>query len=133
MNVSWTLSLIICYFFRFLGKDGIWTGWTDETEESILRDANSNEIWSMEDYAAFKVGEPNGLEAENCVAMDPDGRWMDFDCYQLSIAPCYIKEMPPQFKLRGKVLPATFKQCYLHLILYPKVFTMTFLLTNSIQ
>ena len=52
-------------------------------------------------YAPFQTGEPNGLESENCVSMNPDGVWRDFDCNQFSLASCYIKRMPPQFRLRG--------------------------------
>ena len=106
LKVFLTNLLLTCFNIA-----GIWTGWTDEKEENILRDTNSNEILSTGDYAPFIVGEPNGLEAENCVSMNPDGQWMDFDCNQLSVAPCYIKRMPPQFKLRGNVLCNSFSLC----------------------
>lgn len=80
----------------------MWTGWSDEESEGILRDANSGEVLTTGAYAPFQFGEPNGLEAENCVSMKQNGEWRDFDCNQKSVAPCFIKRMPPQFKLRGK-------------------------------
>ena len=76
-----------------------------------MRDTNSGEMLSTGAYAPFRTGEPNGLEAENCVSMYPNGGWLDFDCNQLSVSPCYIERMPPQFKLRGDVFYNSFTIC----------------------
>ena len=47
---------------------GLWAGWTDEEKEGSFVDPNTGAHLDMSDggYAPFRVGEPNGDEAENC-------------------------------------------------------------------
>lgn len=58
-------------------------------------------------YAPFRVGEPNGDEAENCVIKWTDeswlnGRfWVDYSCDDESIASCFLEQSPTHFQLRG--------------------------------
>ena len=87
---------------------GLWAGWTDEENEGNFVDPNTGEHLDRRGgYAPFRLGEPNGDEAENCVIKWTDeswlnGRfWVDYSCDDESIASCFLKRSPTQFKLRG--------------------------------
>ena len=83
----------------------MWVGFTDEENEGTFIDPNTREVLDLvKGFTNFKIGEPNGHEAENCVIQWAyDGTWVDYPCHDLSIGSCYLEEMPPQFKLRGTV------------------------------
>ena len=84
----------------------MWAGMTDQEKEGSFLDPNTNEVvLDMNGgFQRFITGEPNGQEAENCVVQWAyDAQWVDYPCSSKSIGTCHVEQMPPQFKLRGKV------------------------------
>ena len=86
----------------------MWAGWSDEDTEGKFADPTTGEMLDLEGYAPFRIGEPNGEEAENCIVkytdennMVGDKFWVDKSCDEESIASCFLKKTPAQFKLRG--------------------------------
>ena len=88
----------------------MWAGWSDEDTEGKFADPTTGEMLDLEGYAPFRIGEPNGEEAENCIVkytdennMEGDKFWVDKSCDEESIASCFLKKTPAQFKLRGEI------------------------------
>ena len=87
----------------------MWAGWTDEQKEGIFADPTTGDILDLNGgYAPFKIGEPNGEEAENCIVkwtdennLENNKLWIDTSCNGESIASCFLEKTPTQFKLRG--------------------------------
>ena len=87
----------------------MWAGWTDQEKEGTFADPNTGEILDLNGgYAPFKIGEPNGEEAENCIVkwtdennLEENKLWVDKSCHDESVASCFLERTPPQFKLRG--------------------------------
>lgn len=81
----------------------MWAGMTDEEKEGSFMDPNTKEVLDLNGgFGNFRMGEPNGQEAENCVVQWAyDAQWVDYPCSDKSIGSCYLEQVPPQFKLRG--------------------------------
>ena len=66
----------------------MWAGWTDEQKEGTFVDPATGEILDLNgEYAPFKIGEPNGEEAENCIVkwtdennLEKNKLWVDISC-----------------------------------------------------
>ncbi len=80
----------------------LWTGWTDERNEGIFSDINTNVPIDEALYAPYSPGEPNGGTLENCVfAYSTSINWFDAPCSAKMWSFCHVG-WNPVFKARGK-------------------------------
>ena len=79
----------------------VWLSVTDDQEEGIWRDFDSNEVVAYE--SPFAVGEPNGGRDENCAMQTSQGQWVDNMCHYDKLGfPCVCShEERPYMRLRG--------------------------------
>ena len=94
------------FLFNILFSDSIWLPWTDTEQEGkfISIHDSSKEIPHREEFPKWQIGEPNGLEVENCVVMESDRTLNDIGCKdQDHILGICKTEEEQTFLLRGKI------------------------------
>ena len=113
----------------------MWGGWTDEEEEGSFIDPNTKEVLNLTNgFQRFRIGEPNGMEAENCVVQWAiDAHWVDYPCNDKSIGSCFLERMPPQFQLRGCIVSHCKLLDGILATLLFQAFRLTYHLMKSIQ
>ena len=104
--LSYLLSFSCTYcttFFFFLGagNEAYWNGWWDEPSEGTFMDVNTGQPLRGGDFQPWFMGEPNGLDSENCgVTWSRRNSWNDDSCHLLHCGFCHLDEAPT-FTLRG--------------------------------
>ena len=89
-----------------LREDLIWTGFSDEKVEGNFTDLNEGRsINDMINPVPFRLSQPNGDRAENCVAarsMYPyEISWFDTYCYRKNIPTFCSLHKNPRIQIRG--------------------------------
>ena len=78
-----------------------WTGWWDEAKEGEIVPISVTEPLSIQSFAPWRHGQPDGSIYENCVALGKDGQWSDHFCHSKACVACQIPTTPT-FVMRGK-------------------------------
>ncbi len=88
----------LCY----TGNDAFWNGWTDLRTEGTFVDSNDGRVLADSDYQPWYLGEPNGLDLENCgLSWVRRQSWNDGGCDNRLCGFCQFDDAPV-FTLRGQ-------------------------------